>query len=101
MKHTIKRIGILLAIFLAALMIYLWWAGSRREQADAVYVAMEEAALPVIYAQMFGHDMNEMHGYFQDMGQNAARESLTVIPEDRRLQLHIQNGGTGILGVRF
>ena len=101
MKHMIKRIGILLAIFLSALIIYLWWAGTLREQADTVYVAMEQAALPVIYPEMFGRNMNEMHGYFQDMGQKAARESLTVLPDDRRLQLHIQNGNTGILGIRF
>ena len=101
MKHMMKRIGILLAIFLSALIIYLWWAGTLREQADTVYVAMEQAALPVIYPEMFGRDMNEMHGYFQDMGQKVARESLTVLPEDRRLQLHIQNGSTGILGIRF
>ena len=57
---------------------------------------MEEPTLPVIYAQVEGRDINLMHGYLQDMGNEAASDSITPLPENRRLGFHIKPfGNTG------
>lgn len=59
------------------------------EREYAVYSTMEEPTLPVIYADINGYYANVMHGYMQDMGNKAASDSITPLPEDRRLKLKI------------
>lgn len=101
MKHTIKRIGILLAIFVAAIAVYFIWSKNDNQHSDTVYAVAEKAALPLIYPETLGRQMNAMHGYRQEMGNAAARESLTILPEDRMLSLHVNTYGSRILAARF
>ena len=90
MKRLGKKIGILFIIFIAAIAIYFVWNQKRTEKPDSiVYTAMDEAALPVVSATMFGRDVNFLHGYTQDMKQAVARDSLTVLPSDRALNLSL------------
>lgn len=50
---------------------------------------MEEPTLPVIYADIQGYYANAMHGYIQDMGNKAASDCITPLPENRKLELKI------------
>ena len=62
---------------------------------------MDEAALPVVSATMFGRDVNFLHGYTQDMKQAVARDSLTVLPSDRALNIRIADFGGSIRGISY
>ncbi len=91
-KHF--NIGIIMAViaalsFIAAVSIY--FAGSLRdtEREYAVYSTLEEPSLPVVYADINGTYANAMHGYMQEMGNEAAADSITPLPEDRKLGLKI------------
>ena len=102
MKRLGKKIGILFIIFIAAIAIYFVWNQKRTEKPDSiVYTAMDEAALPVVSATMFGRDVNFLHGYTQDMKQAVARDSLTVLPSDRALNIRIADFGGSIRGISY
>ncbi len=60
------------------------------EREYAIYSSMEEPTLPVIYADIEGFYANLMHGYLQDMGNKAASDCVTPLPENRRLGLRIK-----------
>ena len=62
---------------------------------------MEEATLPIVYTTMFGREVNLLHGYTQDMGQTAARNALTVLPQDRALNIRIANYSGNINGISY
>lgn len=92
MNRFVKKIGILSAIFVAAIAVYFIWDQKNTDKGEAmVYTSMDEASLPVVSIDMFGRNMNLLHGYTQDMRQSVARQALTVLPEDRALRLWIGN----------
>lgn len=98
MNHIIKRIAILSGVFAAALGVF-FFANNRWNsgQDQAVYMDMESATLPGITMQMAGRSMNRLYGYRQEMNTAAAGETLTILPEDRALNIQISGGGvTGI-----
>lgn len=100
MNRMIKRIGILTGVFAAALCAF-FFANNRwnSSQEQAVYMDMEEAALPSMTMQMLGRDMNRLYGYRQEMNTTAAGENLTILPEDRALTVNITGGS--ITGLRY
>lgn len=101
MKKTLKKAMILVVIFVAAVILYFVFNRGNRSQDSNVYAAMEGATLPVAYVSMYGRDMNLMHGYRQDMGQAIVRDSLTILPEDRVLNLRIAGYDGTVLGIRY
>lgn len=101
MIRLIKRIGILFGIFAAAVIIYIVVNREQVLPQDTVYVAMEDSALPVAYVNMYGRRMNPMHGYRQDMGNAAASQCLTVLPEDRRLSIEVPDGEAAVTAARY
>lgn len=101
MKRTLKKIGILAVVFLISAAIYFIAAQNTMEKENTVYTAMTEPTLPVVYPQMNGKEINELHGYIQDMGNKTARDSITVLPEDRALKLRIRAYGNTISGISY
>ena len=101
MNRTIKKVGILTAIFAAVLIAYLIGSQRWRTQGETEYMVFEEARLPIVYVEMFGREMNPMCGYRQDMGNAVARESLTVLPENRWLPVWITGGSEDIMRIRY
>ena len=102
MKRLGKKIIILFIIFVAAIATYFLWNQKTPENADTmVYTSMEEATLPIVYTTMFGREVNLLHGYTQDMGQTAARNALTVLPQDRALNIRIANYSGNINGISY
>ena len=98
MNHIVKRIAILSGVFAAALGVF-FFANNRWNsgQDQAVYMDMEAASLPSVTVQMLDRDMNRLYGYRQEMNTTAAGETLTILPEDRALTVHITEGPvTGI-----
>ena len=89
MNKTMKRAAILFVIFTAALIIYFILNRENLKQENSAYAVIDEPVLPVVGVRMYDREMNNMHGYRQDMGNKTARESLTILPEDRALPIHI------------
>ena len=63
----LRRIGILLAVFIAAGVVFFFRMQSGDPRGDRVYTVMEESSLPVVYMDMLGREMNCLHGYVQEM----------------------------------
>ncbi len=101
MKDLIRRAGILLIIFAAALCVLFFVRKRQMEQDEPVYVAMEQPSLPIVTVDMYGRKMNRMAGYCQDMGNAAAEDSLTILPENRVLPVYVAGRADGILGVSY
>lgn len=62
------------------------------EQSETVYTVMDAPELPVIEAELFEDQANRLVGYTQDMGNEVARDSLTILPENRQLKLRLKYG---------
>lgn len=101
MSKIIKRIAILAGIFLAAVGIYFITSLNTMEQSETVYTSMEEPTLPVVYTDLFGTERNRLVGYRQAMDTDAAREALTVLPEDRQLKLYFAGYGISPLKISY
>ena len=102
MSRLLKKVGILSAVFVAAIAVYFMWNQKDTEKKDVmVYTSMDEASLPVVSTEMFGRKMNLLHGYTQDMKQTVAREALTVLPSDRSLNIHIGDYSGSIKGISY
>ncbi len=102
MSGLIKKIGILSAVFIAAIAVYFVLSQKNTEKSDVmVYTAMDEASLPVVYSDMYGRKMNLLHGYTQDMKQVVSREALTVLPPDRAMNIQISDYKGSIQGMEY
>ena len=63
MSKMIKRILILAGVFVAALGVYFITAQSTMNKSETVYTVMEDATLPVAYAQMPQGEENRLVPY--------------------------------------
>jgi len=91
MKSILKRISIFVAIFIVAAVEYFVFTPNKNEQGDVVYTSIEESKLPIIGINVFDRKMNIMHPYTTIPGINAFYDTLTILPEDRKLSLHIES----------
>lgn len=89
--RTGKKILVLSAVFLVAAVVYFLWPMGRKEEggATATYRAMEDASLPVVYPQMLEQMMAPLFGHREEKAVTAGRDSLIVLPEDRKLNIHV------------
>ena len=101
MSKTIKRIMILAGVFVAALGVYFITAQSTMNKSETVYTVMEDATLPVAYAQMPQGEENRLVPYRQEMSQAVSRESLVILPEDRQLNMRIAYCESEVLAVQY
>ncbi len=88
-------------LFVGSFVFYFANSFITTEREYAVYSSMEEPTLPIIYADVEEHRINLMHGYLQDMGNEAAADAITPLPENRRLQLQIRPYGNSIVGLDY
>ncbi len=100
-KHRLIKLGVLTAVFITALASYFFISFKSAEAEYTVYTSMAEATLPVVYVRNNGRLINAMHGYLQDMGNNAAGDSVTVLPEDRELEIVIADYHNTIIEVVY
>ncbi len=87
MSGILKRGAVLGLVFVAALSIFLLLNRRSSSLSEVAYTAQEEASLPIVYVDMYGRRMNPMYGFVQDMGNTRARDSLTILPDDRALPI--------------
>ena len=101
MKRNLKRIWILLILFVLAVAGYFTWSWMEQREEGAVYTSIEDANLPVAYVNIFGRRMNELDGYVEDNQKAAGRGDLTVLPADRRLSMTIDKLDSQITGIQY
>ena len=88
-------------IFIAALLIYFFISYSSMEHSNEVYSSMDEPALPVMYVKENEYMLNPMHAYIQEMGNNTERDMITVLPEDRKLELIVQEYDNMVMSAKY
>ncbi|MBQ6835100.1 MAG: hypothetical protein IJO55_11910 [Lachnospiraceae bacterium] len=88
---TGKKIAVLLAVFVAALTVYFMWPAEQNDEngGSVTYKAMKAASLPVIYPVMQERIMAPLFGHREEKAVTAVRDSLLLLPEDRKLQVQI------------
>ncbi|MDO4809633.1 MAG: hypothetical protein Q4A04_06700 [Eubacteriales bacterium] len=103
-RRTISGKAILIIVlavsFLAALGFYFANSFITTERENAVYSAMEEPTLPVIYALCGDMEINPMRGHFQDMG-NSCADTVTILEDSRKLAIRIEKYGAVISGLSY
>ena len=90
---TGKRIAVLLVVFVAALAVYFMWpSGQSQESGESVtYKAMKEATLPIVYPIMQEQVMAPLLGHREEKAVTAVRDSLLILPENRKLTVKIED----------
>lgn len=89
---TGKKILILSAVFIVAAVVYFLWPMGREDKGGvtATYQALEDASLPVIYPMMLERTMAPLFGHREEKAVTAGRDSLLVLPEDRKLSIVVE-----------
>lgn len=100
MKKIMKRILILLGIFILALSGY-FLLSMKKGKGNAVYTSIEDADLPVVSIKMFDREMNSLYGFIEGNRFSAGRDSLTVLPEDRQLEVSFHDVDSKVEGIQY
>lgn len=99
-KHMLIRSILLLLLFLAAV-VAAFFVSHRETPGEAVVMEMEDAVLPVVEASVDGNYLNTMHGYTAEMVDRYMRDTVTPLPEDRKLPIRIIWKNDPVKKVRF
>ena len=59
--------------------VYFFAARKNMQKEEAVYSSMDAPEFPVVYTEFDGKEINALHGYIQDMGNQVAGESISVL----------------------
>lgn len=89
---TGKKIAVLSAIFFIAAAVYFILPMGKGEDVGehVTYTAMEEATLPIVYPKMNEKQMAPLFGHREEKAVTAERDSLLVLPKDRKLEIMIE-----------
>ena len=101
MKKNLKKILILLILFVLAAVGYFTWSWMQLREDGAVYTSIEDANLPVAYVNILGRRMNELDGFVEDSQKAAGRGDLTLLPADRKLSVTIDKLDSQITGMQY
>lgn len=86
MKKLLLKVAIVIIVFVAALLII---SKIMNKGNTDLTVEMAGATLPVVTMQYAGRDVNELHGYIQEMDINYMRDGITPLAAGRRVSLNV------------
>ena len=92
---------LLLAVALLAGGGFFIWKKVQARPEQIVYQTMSEATFPVLWVEKDGMQLNEMHGYRDEMKQEYVRDVITPVSADRQLTVQIKDYGTEISAVQM
>lgn len=98
MRKTIIKGIILVIIFLIG--IYYLTIVRGKKDVDQI-TTMSSPTLPTICLNSFDENMNELHGYTQEMQANYMRDTITPLSEDRTLPITINAYETDITKISY
>lgn len=98
MKNLLIRIVVLLLVFAGGVVAF----SSILDKGNTGLTAeMSAATLPVAYTEVEGMQVNRMQGYTQEMDANYVRDSITPLPQDRKLTVLIREYGNAIRNLTY
>lgn len=100
-KKLLMRSGLLALIFGLALIAYFISSLKRVEKSNQAAAALSTSELPLAQVELDGRKMNILYPYRARMGNQVARECLTLLPEDRQLVLDIDEGQRSIQAASY
>lgn len=98
MNRKLKKVLILLGIFVAALIVF---SRLTNHEVKDMTEDMPESSLPVICAEINGMTVNEMHGYVQQMDASVMRDAILPIRSGQPLALQIYTYGRDIDSISY
>ena len=99
MGKVLKKILILAGIFLVVAIVVFFLLTRDREGDTVSYEAMEPATLPVVTLTVEDQEVNVLYGYTAEMDEAYMGETLTPLPEGRKLPVTIASYGTTVSGL--
>ncbi|MFA9377775.1 MAG: hypothetical protein ACERKZ_13600 [Lachnotalea sp.] len=98
MKKTIIKAIILAIIFFIGIYFLTQFKG--KDNTDQI-VTMAQPTFPIISLTSFDENMNELHGYIDEMEANYMRDTITPLSEDRILPISINDYGYDIKKISY
>lgn len=98
MKKTIIKGFILVVVFIIGIYLLTMFRG--REAVDQI-ANMSAPTLPTLYLNGSNEDMNELHGYTQEMEANYMRDTITPLSNDLTLPVTIKTYGEEIEKISY
>ena len=98
MKKILIKAGVLAGVFIAAVIIF---SGIMNREKVEKTKLMDSPALPVLYIEENDMAVNRMQGYRQELAETTERESLTLLPADRSLNILLESFGTAVEGISY
>lgn len=98
MKKRIRKAGILLVVFVAAILVSSLFMNSG---VDDQIIDLGDPTLPRISFQKEGRTVNALAGYVNEMDVTAMRDTITPLEANGTLQMQIEEFGNKITGVEY
>ena len=98
MKKRIRKAGILLVVFVAAIFVSSLFMNSG---VDDQIIDLGDPTLPRISFQKEGRTVNALAGYVNEMDVTAMRDTITPLEANGTLQMQIEEFGNKITGVQY
>lgn len=98
MKKRIRKAGILLVVFVAAIFVSSLFMNSG---VDDQIIDLGDPTLPRISFQKEGRAVNALAGYVNEMDVTAMRDTITPLEANGTLQMQIEEFGNKITGVEY
>ncbi len=99
MKKGIKKLIILVLIFIAVIGMFIWMNREKREKIE--YTVMSESSLPVVRLRYGEHLINELHGYRVKMDGKTVREGMYPLGEDCMIPVQICSPGKEVTAISY
>lgn len=98
MKKTIIKATILAIIFFAGVFFLTQYRG--RENSEQL-TTMAQSTFPTIYLTSYEQNINELHGYIDEMEANYMRDTITPLNDDRSLPITINSYGAKVKKISY
>lgn len=98
MKKRMRKAGILLVVFVAAIFVSSLFMNSG---VDDQIIDLGDPTLPRISFQKEGRAVNALAGYVNEMDVTAMRDTITPLEANGTLQMQIEEFGNKITGVEY
>lgn len=98
MNNILKRVGVLAAVFVVALLVF---SKTLNHEPEDMTADMEAAGLPVVYMMKNQTRLSELHGYVKDMDAVTMGEDITPLPDDNVLEIQVDTYGNELNALSY
>ncbi len=98
MNNILKRVGVLAAVFVVALLVF---SKTLNHEPEDMTAEMKDAGLPVVYMMKNQTRLSELHGYVKEMETITMGEDITPLPDDNVLELEVDTYGNELSNLSY